>query len=249
MSKLVKRVYNALYFFPFARASANYPAAGNGRFIYRSCVAFSYVEGVRELRDSYWMIIKDTSLSNEKQPAKTEKKTETRRWKEEGESEMEGLRSRCWKELGGKGDGFLNRAGGSYAKLLLPPATSITSFRFQGEGGSSPPRIGIWLPPSLLPPLPPPRGLGFLNYEFRTLAQAASGCAPSVEVLPICDVAANKAKCGNTAKMHGPSSLAGSCNNKRLGLHFLVRTFAFGPFNETNRTGRAVFPNAGAINK
>ncbi|KOX74708.1 hypothetical protein WN51_13143 [Melipona quadrifasciata] len=31
-------------------------------------------------------------------------------------------------------------------------------------------------------------GLGFLKYGFRTLAQAASGCAPSVDVLPIFDV-------------------------------------------------------------
>ncbi|KOX70810.1 hypothetical protein WN51_02234 [Melipona quadrifasciata] len=62
-------------------------------------------------------------------------------------------------------------------------------------------------------------GLGFLNYEFRTLAQAASDCAPSVEVLPISDVAANKAECGNTARMHGPSSLAGSY--KRLGYNSL----------------------------
>ncbi|KOX70809.1 hypothetical protein WN51_02233 [Melipona quadrifasciata] len=38
--------------------------------------------------------------------------------------------------------------------------------------------------------------------------QAASGCAPSVEVLPISDVAANKAECGNTAKMRAPTSLA-----------------------------------------
>ncbi|KOX71900.1 hypothetical protein WN51_03045 [Melipona quadrifasciata] len=55
-----------------------------------------------------------------------------------------------------------------------------------------------------------------LRVSNTRLAQAASGCAPSVEVLPISNVAANKAECGNTAKMHGPSSLAGSYN-KRLG--------------------------------
>ncbi|KOX73913.1 hypothetical protein WN51_13991 [Melipona quadrifasciata] len=49
-----------------------------------------------------------------------------------------------------------------------------------------------------------------LRVSNTRLAQAASGCAPSVEVLPICDVAANKAKCGNTAKMRAPTSLAGS---------------------------------------
>ncbi|KOX72043.1 Glutamate receptor, ionotropic kainate 2 [Melipona quadrifasciata] len=46
--------------------------------------------------------------------------------------------------------------------------------------------------------------------------QAASGCAPSVEVLPISDV--NKAECGNTAKMHAPTSLAGSYDTSVWGL-------------------------------
>ncbi|KOX73219.1 hypothetical protein WN51_00330 [Melipona quadrifasciata] len=49
-----------------------------------------------------------------------------------------------------------------------------------------------------------------LRVSNTRLAQAASGCAPSVEVLPISDVAANKAECGNTAKMRAPTSLAGS---------------------------------------
>ncbi|KOX73962.1 hypothetical protein WN51_14040 [Melipona quadrifasciata] len=53
-------------------------------------------------------------------------------------------------------------------------------------------------------------GPGFSWSRRLGYAQAASGCAPSVEVLPICDVAANKAKCGNTAKMRAPTSLAGS---------------------------------------
>ncbi|KAK1126296.1 hypothetical protein K0M31_004924 [Melipona bicolor] len=49
-----------------------------------------------------------------------------------------------------------------------------------------------------------------LRVSNTRLAQAASGCAPSVEVLPISDVAANKAECGNTTRMYGPSSLAGN---------------------------------------
>ncbi|KOX73217.1 hypothetical protein WN51_00328 [Melipona quadrifasciata] len=49
-----------------------------------------------------------------------------------------------------------------------------------------------------------------LRVSNLRLVDAASGCAPSVEVLPISDVAANKAECGNTAKMRAPTSLAGS---------------------------------------
>ncbi|KOX70738.1 hypothetical protein WN51_02162 [Melipona quadrifasciata] len=55
-----------------------------------------------------------------------------------------------------------------------------------------------------------------LRVSNTRLAQAASDCAPSVEVLPISDVK-QKNRCGNTAKMHASTSLAGSYNNKRLG--------------------------------
>ncbi|KOX74040.1 hypothetical protein WN51_14120 [Melipona quadrifasciata] len=56
-------------------------------------------------------------------------------------------------------------------------------------------------------------------------AQAASGCAPSVEVLLICDVAANKAECGNTARRGGcwASLSGGSYNSKRLGFRQTLR--------------------------
>ncbi|KOX74071.1 hypothetical protein WN51_14151 [Melipona quadrifasciata] len=47
------------------------------------------------------------------------------------------------------------------------------------------------------------------------LAQAASGCAPSVDVLPIFDVKQQSMR--NPARMGANQSLAGSCNNKRLG--------------------------------
>ncbi|KOX79633.1 hypothetical protein WN51_02899 [Melipona quadrifasciata] len=59
------------------------------------------------------------------------------------------------------------------------------------------------------------RHLGFLNYEFR--AQAASGCASSVEVLPISPTL-SKAVCGKPS-FRGwviGASLAGSYSNKRL---------------------------------
>ncbi|KAK1130296.1 hypothetical protein K0M31_018433, partial [Melipona bicolor] len=54
-----------------------------------------------------------------------------------------------------------------------------------------------------------------LRVSNTRLAQVASGCAPSVEVLPISDVKQNR--CGNTARMDGRPALAGSYNNKRLG--------------------------------
>ncbi|KOX73912.1 hypothetical protein WN51_13990 [Melipona quadrifasciata] len=64
-----------------------------------------------------------------------------------------------------------------------------------------------------------------LSWKLETLRrsriegifQTLTSPAPSVEVLPISDVL-SKAKCGNTARMDdGPSSLAGSYNNERLG--------------------------------
>ncbi|KOX78646.1 hypothetical protein WN51_07507 [Melipona quadrifasciata] len=56
-----------------------------------------------------------------------------------------------------------------------------------------------------------------LRVSNTRLAQAASGCAPSAEVLPISDVKQKQSAAtplgGNTARMHGPSSLAGSVIN------------------------------------
>lgn len=85
-----------------------------------------------------------------KQRVKAEGKRERERERKR-ENQKKRVRSWGWKE-GGKGDGFLNRVGRSYAKLLPPLTTSITSFSFKARKVAL--RIGIWLPPSL--PLPSP---------------------------------------------------------------------------------------------
>ncbi|KOX73874.1 hypothetical protein WN51_13952 [Melipona quadrifasciata] len=88
--------------------------------------------------------------------------------------------------------------------------------------------------------------IAFQSRISYVYAQAASGCAPSVEVLPISDVAANKAECGNTARMHGPSSLVGLVTTTSVwgkeSLPSGPTEMSLGSDSETKRKTIAFFP-------
>ncbi|KOX79765.1 hypothetical protein WN51_11375 [Melipona quadrifasciata] len=91
-------------------------------------------------------------------------------------------------------------------------------------------------------------GLGFL----KSTSTSRKWLRASVEVLPISDVAANKAECGNTAKMRAPTSLAGSYDTSVWGKESLPSApslMSLGSDSETKRKTIASLPYLNSLPK